>query len=87
LPETNNSLLKNLAYIFLAALIISCGNSSSADKKQVDDSLQYYPPTPQVLDKNDFRKYYRELSAFFDTSLLNKNFNGGILIAKNGAVI
>ena len=79
--------MKNLAYIFLAALIISCGNSSSADKKQVDDSLQYYPPTPQVLDKNEFRKYYRELSAFFDTSLLNKNFNGGILIAKNGAVI
>ncbi len=53
----------------------------------MDDSLEYYPPTPPVLDKNEFRRYYKELSVFFDTGLLRQNFNGGILIAKNGAVI
>ena len=49
--------------------------------------MQYYPPPPGELDQKEFRYYYRELSAFFDTTLLNKGFNGGILIARNGAVI
>ena len=68
-----------------ASLFLNC--NLSANKKDTDDSLQYYPPTPAVLDKNEFRRLYRELSEFFDTSLLNTGFNGGILIAKNGAVI
>ena len=68
--------------IFLAAC-----NSSSVKKKSTDDSLQYYPPTPVKLDKKEFRYYYTALRDFFDSSLLTKNFNGGILIAKNGAVI
>jgi CubicO group peptidase (beta-lactamase class C family) len=62
-------------------------NSSSPDSKLVDDSLQYYPPTPPQLDKEEFRNYYRRLSSYFDTVLLNKNFSGGILVAKNGEVI
>lgn len=60
---------------------------SAADKKTEDDSLQYYPPTPAALSKEVFRQYYRELSAFFDTTLLDKGFNGGILIARDGAVL
>jgi CubicO group peptidase (beta-lactamase class C family) len=67
-------------------LFFAC-NSSSPNSKQVDDSLQYYPPTPQKLDKEEFRDYYRRLSSFFDTALLNKNFSGGILVAKNGEII
>lgn len=62
-------------------------NLSSGKKKDTDDSLQNYPPAPVQLDKKEFRFYYRVLSDFFDSSLLTKNFNGGILIAKNGAVI
>lgn len=31
--------------------------------------------------------YYRKLSSFFDTSLLGSEFNGGILIAKDGNII
>ncbi len=49
--------------------------------------MQYYPVTPEVLSKEEFRLYYRQLSAFFDTTLLNRGFNGGILVAKNGAVV
>ncbi len=68
------------------ALIIAC-NASSPQKKPQDDSLQYYPPTPQKLGKEEFRQYYRRLSSFFDTSLLQTGFNGGILVAKDGEVI
>lgn len=70
----------------LAALFIAC-HSTSGDKKAADDSLEYYPPTPAVLEKNEFRHYYREISNLLDTTLLKNGFNGGILIARNGAVI
>lgn len=86
LPNTKVRLLKITLYLLLlASLFLNCNLSSS--KKDTDDSLQYYPPTPAVLDKNEFRRLLREISEFFDTSLLNKGFNGGILIAKDGAVI
>jgi CubicO group peptidase (beta-lactamase class C family) len=49
--------------------------------------LKYYPQTPPKLGKEDFRSYYRHLTNFFDTTLLNKGFNGCILIAKDGEVI
>src|SRR5688572_6627648 len=52
-----------------------------------EDSLQYYPPTPKVLDKQEFRYYHRALSYFFDSLLLKRGFNGSILVAKDGAVI
>ena len=68
-------------------MLAAACNFSSHNKKAEDDSLQYYPPTPAVLGKEEFRHYYRLLSGFFDTTLYNKGFNGGILIAKNGAVI
>ena len=80
-------LLKTIvSFLLLAVIIVAC-NTSSRDKKPKDDSLQYYPPTPAKLNQQEFRRYYRELSSFLDTSLLNKGFNGGILIAKDGDVI
>ncbi len=75
-----------VSFFVFVVLVIAC-NSSSRNKKPEDDSLQYYPPTPQKLSKDDFRNYYRQLSGFLDTSLLNKGFSGGILIAKDGDVI
>ncbi len=79
--------MKTVAYLLSIALFFIQCQSSSRHKKADDDSLQYYPPTPAQLDKVEFRHYYRAVSEFMDTSLLNKAFNGGILIAKNGAFI
>lgn len=79
--------MKTVAYLLSIALFFIQCQSSSRHKKADDDSLQYYPPTPAQLDKVEFRHYYRAVSEFMDTSLLNKAFNGGILIAKNGAII
>jgi CubicO group peptidase (beta-lactamase class C family) len=75
-----------LSFFFLAVLFFGC-NSSSGDKKPVDDSLEFYPPTPTKIDQQEFRLYYRQFSDFFDTTLLKQGFNGGILIARNGSVI
>src|SRR6185436_4281472 len=79
--------------LFLLAIIInwSCNTSSGNNKVSAvapeDDSLQYYPPTPAKLDKQEFRRYYRTLSQFFNDELLRRGFNGGILVAKEGTII
>lgn len=81
--------LKNLFVAVLYFCLFMACNFASAEKKKVvaEDSLQYYPPTPGPLDKQEFRRYYREISNFFDSTLLHTGFNGGILVAKNGAVV
>jgi CubicO group peptidase (beta-lactamase class C family) len=79
--------LKNILYtIALLTIVWSC-NQGASTQEPLDDSLQYYPPTPGVLSKNEFRQYYRTLSAYFDSILPDRNFNGGILVAKNGAIL
>ena len=75
-----------VCFLLINVTIIAC-NTSSRDKKTKEDSLLYYPLTPVKINQQEFRHYYRELSTFFDTTLLNKDFNGSILIAKDGQVI
>ncbi len=89
--EQTHYILKNLFYSCLLLIIIQgCTSVSSADRDattQTDDSLDYYPPTPGRLSKQEYRQYLRQLTVFFDSTLLKSGFNGGILIAKNGSVI
>lgn len=74
---------------WIAVLIIawSCNSSSGTRAAIKEDSLEYYPPTPVKLEKQVFRRYYREVTRFFDSTLLSRGFNGAILIAKDGDVI
>lgn len=68
----------------------SCNSSSGNGNKAAvlkEDSLDYYPPTPAQISKQEFRRYYRTVSHFFDSTLIGRGFNGSILIAKEGAVI
>lgn len=79
--------MKTIFQLAFTVIFFAQCNSSSDRKDAGDDSLQYYPPTPAVLDRQQFRSYYKRLSEFFDTILLKKGFNGGILVAKDGAVL
>ena len=79
--------MKTILYILgLLAISYSC-NEASSNGQVKEDSLQYYPPTPKQLDKQEFRYYHKALSYFFDSLLLKRGFNGSILVAKDGAVI
>jgi CubicO group peptidase (beta-lactamase class C family) len=83
-PKPN--LLKTaLTILLISSLIAGCKNSGQ--NKNSDDSFQYHPPAPGAIDKDKLQQYYRKLNSLFDTALLNKGFNGGILIARDGAII
>jgi len=77
--------------VFSLILILSAWNcnvfSGSNDKKNFDDSLQYYPPTPKGISKEEFRRLYRDVARYFDSTLLQRGFNGGVLVAKDGNII
>jgi len=81
--------LKTILYIIaLVVIVYGCTEAASNSNEEVkEDSLEYYPPTPKLLDQQEFRYYHRALSYFFDSLLLKRGFNGSILVAKDGAVI
>ncbi len=76
-----------LNIIILLVISYSCNEASSKTSVVPEDSLQYYPPTPKLIDKQEFRRFHRELTALFDAKLLKRGFNGSILVARDGAVI
>src|SRR5688572_14777077 len=85
-----NYLLKNAIYtVLLTALLIGCNlySGKPEEKPREEDSLNYYPPTPAALPKSEFRRYHRDLTAYFEEKLIKRGFNGGILVAKDGNII
>lgn len=74
-------------WLTLTVVILFGCNAPSKNKQVADDSLQYYPPTPANIDKKEFRRLFRDVSNFFDTTLLKTGFNGGILVAKDGNIL
>jgi len=77
----------HLPRVLLLIILTGCGLSSGSEKKTAEDSLLFYPSTPEKIERAEFRRLYREISALMDTNLLSGNFNGGILIAKGGNII
>jgi CubicO group peptidase (beta-lactamase class C family) len=83
--------MKTTIYWIIALIVTgwSCNTTSGRTANAItkEDSLEYYPPTPVQLDQKQFRNYYRILSRYFDSTLLRRNFNGGILVAKEGQIV
>ncbi|HEX5654446.1 MAG TPA: serine hydrolase domain-containing protein, partial [Chitinophagaceae bacterium] len=83
-------LLKTLiCTISLMAILAGCNLSSvkQQEVKEEEDSLDYYPPTPASLSKEEFRKYHRAMADYFNQKLIRHGFNGSILVAKEGNII
>lgn len=49
--------------------------------------MAYYPSTPKGLPEEEFQHYNNLAKDHFEKSLVNRGFNGQILIAKNGTVV
>jgi CubicO group peptidase (beta-lactamase class C family) len=81
------SLLRILTILIISVCLVFACKTTGTKSIPIEDSAEYYPSTPQKIDKADFRKIYRMASEFYDSTLERTGFNGGILIAKGGEVI
>jgi CubicO group peptidase (beta-lactamase class C family) len=78
--------LKNRLFaILFIAFLVSCKNHDP--EKIADDTLMYIPLSPGLLSKNELKYYKDTLTAYFDSILLKRGFNGSILVAKKGNVL
>ena len=81
------SLLKKYLYA-LNILTIVCGcNLPTSNKETANDSIKYIAPALAPVNKEELRLYKELLSSYFDSMLISKSFNGGILVAKDGNII
>jgi CubicO group peptidase (beta-lactamase class C family) len=63
-----------------------CGSASTKNELK-EDSLEYYPPTPHEISKEEFRMLHRRVEAFYDSILPGKSLNGAFLVAKKGNIL
>src|SRR5665647_1300000 len=70
--------------LFFAAC--KSGTTKKIKKVSVDSSV-YIAPEPGYIPKQEFDTYYNAIKDYYIHNLVDKDFNGGILVAKKGRVI
>jgi len=78
--------LKNLLYSLTIAILFGCNTSSQQAAGPVG-SIAHVTTPPTTLSKEEFQYYSNVVKNHFEGSLLNRGFNGQMLIAKNGTVV
>ena len=78
--------MKNLFYPIALIFVLGCGYSSQKTESP-KNGVSYYPPTPKGLPEEEFHYYYNLAKQHFEKNLVNRGFNGQILVAKNGTVV
>ena len=81
------SRLSLLCSIFLIFTTISCGNTTKADKVVAFDSSIILLPKAAYLSDGDKSKIYDDCDQWYNQFLKNSNFNGGVIVAKNGNIV
>lgn len=81
-----NAFLFYILTFFSVLIISSCSNSTKSD--QVSKNTTYIKlPVPAAIDDAQKQKINNACQLWYDSVLKNSNFNGGILVAKNGHVV
>ncbi len=79
--------MKNLVLIVLVVFALqSCQSDANSGVRNRKDTLKAAPLFPP-LPASEKKRLHDEVEDFLEKSLLRTNFNGGILIAKNGEII
>jgi CubicO group peptidase (beta-lactamase class C family) len=78
--------LKNLIYFLIIAILFGC-NSSSQQAAGTTGILAHDTTSPKSLSNEELQYYSTVVKNHFEGSLLNRGFNGQMLIAKNGTVV
>jgi CubicO group peptidase (beta-lactamase class C family) len=80
--------LKTISYTFVITILLaSCGQAAQPIKPVVkEDTTLNNIAAAHPLSQQEFRHYHNASAHFYD-SILSKNFNGAVLVAKNGEII
>lgn len=73
--------------VCLALVFVACKSGSSKPVLPEEDSLNLQLPAPEKLKDGELALYQTRLNELFDKHLINRNFNGAILVAKGGNII
>lgn len=66
----------------------SCKEKNTSQSAEHEhNSTDTYTTVHKELSDKEIKSYHQKLSVFFDTTLINKNFNGAVLVAKDGNVL
>ncbi len=85
-----NLFTKALIFILITALSYSCNsqaNDEQKNNKEYDLVPLYEMPDEKPIADKDRNEFERQCKVFYDTVLSMSNFNGGIIVAKNGRII
>lgn len=79
-------LLKNLFVVLLSAALFGCNGQASPPQLKTDDLAASALPPPS-LSAFESRHFRTEITRFVDSTVGRGNFNGCILVAKNGEIV
>jgi CubicO group peptidase (beta-lactamase class C family) len=79
--------VKTFLSVIMAAVLAAGCNSISQPKPVVKDSVRHDLPVSGQLSAKEYTYYHQLVSHYFDSALLTRNFNGTVLVAKNGVIV
>lgn len=76
-------------YLFFCAFLLAGCSSGNSEKLKIigADTVSYVQPLPGKINQDDFDRYYKAVQNFYESTLLRRGFNGGIIVAQKGTVI
>ncbi len=80
----------DILILFITGILlttISCNNPSKADHLTVTDSSLIILPKPGLLAENEKNVISQKCTDWYNQFLKNSNFNGGVIVAKNGNIV
>ncbi|MCH5598998.1 serine hydrolase domain-containing protein [Niabella ginsengisoli] len=78
---------RSIIPLCLALFFIGCKSKSAESETLQADSTYIQLPTPEKLTKEELAGYTAKLNQLFDHKLINRNFNGAVIVAKGGNIV
>jgi CubicO group peptidase (beta-lactamase class C family) len=79
--------LRSIFYLLAILVFLNSCTSHSGSENSNDPINEQNKQPDEKTASAELHVYRKKLSAYFDTMLLNRNFNGSILVAKNGNIL
>jgi CubicO group peptidase (beta-lactamase class C family) len=81
-----SNITRLILFASFSAIIFSCKSGSNEDEKDIVVE-PYVLPEVEKISKSESLDYHNQCNSWYDTTLANTEFNGAVLVAKNGNVV